>query len=589
MKARETSAQAAQRWKRLHVLQEHYRHFEDFLEDVMAELGFVATDIQKEIGAWMEHGPTYLMVQAQRGQAKTTVAAAFAVWCLIHSPAHRVLILSAAGTQANEISTLIVRLILSMDVLECMRPDRQAGDRESTEAFDVHHSLKGLDKSPSVACIGIDGNLQGKRADLLIADDIESGKNSATAQQRAKIAHITKDFTSICSTGRIIWLGTPQTMESIYNALPARGVAIRIWPGRYPTPKQREFYGTNLAPSIVRALAADPSLATGGGLLGDQGKPIDPVILDEDTLRTKELDQGEAYFQLQHMLNTTLSDAMRFPLKPDKLVVIPSPGGRYPLAVTRGLLDTHLRDFVSADHAFRMRVPGDVSQDTAALQSSWAYIDPAAGGANADETAWAIGGFLNGNVYVQSVGGIPGGYDLEKLEVLAKHIARFKPTGVTIEKNMGYGAFAAVFLPILRQYMQCQIEEDLVTGQKEARIIATLAPVMGRGSLIFEEDVVAEDEQWCRRYDAAQRPHYSLFYQLAKMTSARGALPHDDRADALEGLVRHYTEALAKDQNKEIEALRRREHEKAMRDPLQHQRFKKSPVNKFGSLLKRRR
>ena len=156
------------------------------------------------------------MVQAQRGQAKTTIAAAFAVWCLIHSPAHRVLIISAGGTQANEISTLIVRIVMTMDVLECMQPDKLAGDRTATDAFDIHHSLKGLDKSPSVACVGIDSNLQGKRADLLIADDIESSKNSATPVQRAKLLHLTKDFTSINSTGRILWLGTPQTLSLIH-------------------------------------------------------------------------------------------------------------------------------------------------------------------------------------------------------------------------------------------------------------------------------------------------------------------------------------------------------------------------------------
>src|ERR1051326_7895052 len=228
MKAREQEAAAKVRWAKLETLQKHYTHFEDFLEDGMEELGFSATDIQREIGAWMEHGPQYIMVQAQRGQAKTTVAALFSVWCLIHSPAHRVLIISAGGTQAVEISTLIVRIITSMDVLECMRPDKMAGDRTSVEAFDLHHSLKGLDKSPSVACVGIDSNLQGKRADLLIPDDIESSKNSATAVQRAKLLHLTKDFTSINSTGRIIWLGTPQTLESIYNSLPARGVSIRI-------------------------------------------------------------------------------------------------------------------------------------------------------------------------------------------------------------------------------------------------------------------------------------------------------------------------------------------------------------------------
>lgn len=588
MKGRETTALASKRWKQLELLQAHYARFEDFLEDGMAELGFTATAIQKEIAAWMEHGPLYIMVQAQRGQAKTTVAALYAVWCLIHSPAHRVLIISAGGTQANEISTLIVRIIMSMEVLQCMRPDQQAGDRVSVEAFDVHHSLKGLDKSPSVACVGIEGNLQGKRADLLIADDVESGKNSATALQRSKIAHITKDFTSINSTGRIIWLGTPQTMESIYNGLAARGVAIRIWPGRYPNAKQREFYGANLAPSIVRALEKDPSLATGHGVLGDQGAPIDHVILGEEVLQKKELDQGPEYFQLQHMLNTTLADALRFPLRTERLVVIP-PANRYPLTVTRGMLDTHVRDFLSADFAFKMMAPHELSTETAPLQSRWAYIDPAAGGANADETAFAIGGFLNGNVYLQAIGGVPGGYDLDKLEALADILSKYNLDGVTIEKNMGFGAFAAVFTPILRKKVQCQIDEDLVSGQKEARIIETLAPVMGRGSLIVESAVVDMDQHYCARYGPQVRQHYSLFYQLAKMTKARGAVPHDDRADALEGLVRRYQEALAKDQNKDLEAKRKAEWEKAMKDPLQHNRFKKTSGHSGANTLRHRR
>src|SRR5699024_7877706 len=138
-----------------------------------------------DMGDYLQHGPHYLMIQAQRGQAKTTITAAFAVWCLIHNPAERIIVVSAGGTQANEISTLIVRIITRMDELECLRPDRTAGDRTSVESFDIHHSLKGLfDKSPSVACMGITANLQGKRASILIADDVESAKNSLTEHQR---------------------------------------------------------------------------------------------------------------------------------------------------------------------------------------------------------------------------------------------------------------------------------------------------------------------------------------------------------------------------------------------------------------------
>ncbi|QXP44056.1 terminase large subunit, partial [Stappia phage SI01] len=316
MAQRETIEQALERWHELELLQKHYAKFEDFLRDVIEDLlGFTCTDLQQDIGEYIAHGPHYRMVQAQRGQAKTTIAAAYAVWRLIHDPKTRVLIISAGDTQATEIANWIIQIINNMEELACMRPDRANGDRSSVEAFDVHYSLKGAEKSPSVACIGITSNMQGKRADLLIADDVESQKNSATQVQRDRILLLSKDFTSIVQKGEILYLGTPQSIDSIYNGLPGRGYDIRIWPGRFPTPAERKSYGGHLAPYVSERLDADPALATGGGPLGDRGQPTDPVLLDDAALSKKELDQGSAYFQLQHMLNTSLSDAERFPLK----------------------------------------------------------------------------------------------------------------------------------------------------------------------------------------------------------------------------------------------------------------------------------
>ena len=591
MAAREGVEAAELRWERLRMLQAHYSSFVPFLHDVMEELGFDTTEIQEDIAGYIAYGPQYIMVQAQRSQAKTTIAAAYAVFCLIHSPAHRVLIISAGGTQAMEISTLIVRIIMTMDVLDCLRPDKMAGDRTSTEAFDVHHSLKGVDKSPSVACVGIDSNLQGKRADLLIPDDIESSKNSATAVQRAKLLHLTKDFISICQYGRIVWLGTPQTMDSIYNSLPARGVAVRIWPGRYPTAKQMEFYGDKIAPIILNRLRANPDLAKGGGYLGNQGQPLDPDMpgLDEAGLQKKERDQGEAYFQLQHMLNTTLSDALRYPLKPEKLVMMRTDMLRAPINVVRGMLSTHMVDRAVHGFPFKLSIPATASQEHQKFDSIWAYVDPAPGGANADETAYAIGGFLSGNVFVLSAGGVPGGYEIEKLEWLAKHMAKFKVDGITIEKNMGFGAFRQVWTPILRKHLQCQLDDDLVTGMKEGRIINTLSPLMGRGGLIIDEAVIEEDEERSSGYNPNLRQSYSLFFQLAKMTQTRNALVHDDRVDALEGLVRHFVPAIAQDQEKLLEAARKKAYEEMIRDPIGHGRYSHTSNKPRASLLRSRR
>jgi hypothetical protein len=585
--AKESVQQALLRHRKLEAIQEHYAEFIPFLEEVMTLLGFSTTDIQRDIARWIAYGPHYLMVEAQRGQAKTTVAAAFAVWTIIQNPRARVLILSAGGSMASDISTLVIRIIMTMAELECLRPDTNNGDRSSVEHFDVHYSLKGVDKSPSVKCLGITASLSGNRADLLIADDIESPKNSLTATQRAQLLHLTLEFTSICSTGRVVWLGTPQSMESIYNTLPGRGVSIRIWPGRYPTLAQRQNYGDHLAPYLIRKLEANPALAYGGGLLGDQGQPVDPIILDEHALQAKEMDQGTSYFQLQHMLNTRLVDALRYPLKPEQLTVMPVQA-RMPLEITRGFGAVNLRDFHSHGFAFKMMAPHDLSSETAGFQGVVTYIDPAGGGINADETAYATTGFLNGNVFLLDIGGLPGGYGGDNLKELATRVAFWKPNIVIIEKNMGYGAFREIFLPILHAAHTCAVQDDMVHGQKEARIINTLEPVIGRGALIVNEAVVERDRADCERYAPAKRQQYSLFHQLAKITRERNALVHDDRVDALEGAVRYWQELLQQNQSTAVAKQRAKEHAASISDPMGHRRYD-TPQRPKGILGKYRR
>lgn len=589
MAVRESAEAQLTRWRKLETLQAAYPHFVPFLEDVMDFLGFNSTDLQRDIAGYLQYGPMYLMVQAQRGQAKSTITAAFAIWCLIHDPKHRVLIISAGGTQANEISTLICRIILTMEELECLKPDPNNGDRTSVEAFDVHYTLKGIDKSPSIACSGVTGNLQGKRADLLIADDVESGKNSRTATMREQIRDIMRDFASICSTGRIVYLGTPQTMESVYNTLPAEGFEIRIWPGRYPTAEQMKNYGNHLAPYLAKILLRNPGVAIGGGVIGDQGMPTDPQLFDEAALQKKELAQGPSYFQLQHMLNTRLSDAMRYPLKASNLVVMRSAGDMYPMEVTRGMDASSLKNFKVGSLAFAMSAPHSVSKEVSKLQGKVMYVDPAGGGKNADETGWCVTGFLNGNVYLLGVGGVPGGYSKEVLEKLADIAAYYKPNTVQIEKNMGYGAFREVWIPVLYLKHKCAVEDDMVHGQKELRIINTLEPVLARGALIVDEACVEMDENDLAPYAAAHRMTYSLFHQLTKITRERGSLKHDDRLDALEGAVRYWVKQLTVDQSKAIQSAKEAEHQKWAADPLHKNRYSDSGPSRSTTMMSKYR
>lgn len=575
------------RYKRLFLLQEFYEDFVPFLTLCMRFLGFDSTEIQRDIAMYLQHGPHYLMVQAQRGQAKSTITAIFAVWCLIHDPKYRVLVVSAGGTQANEIATLITRLILHMPELACLRPDRNRGDRVSTEAFDVYGELKGVDKSPSVACIGITGNLPGKRADLLIADDVESPKNARTPGQREILLGLTREFSSICQTGRIVYLGTPQTDSSIYNTLPARGFAVRIWPGRYPTPDQLELYGANLAPLIDRLLKANPKLGDGGGLLFDQGQPTDDALQNEEFLQKKEQDQGPASFQLQYMLNTKLADADRYPLKPIHLVTM-NLNQQLPMEVYRGTLATDKRMFQIGSVEFEVMSAVGTSDEHDEPQGRMCYVDPAGGGANGDETAYAVVDFLNGNLFVRAVGGVPGGYSGDTLKRLADIVAKWNPTVVKVEQNMGYGAFIETWQPILRKVYEGGIENDWVSGQKELRIIDTLEPIMARGSLIFDESVLTSDWPSTTMHPSHKRQLYTLAHQISTITRDKGALVHDDRLDALASACKHWLDSLAIDQTKELTKKRDRDHRTWVADPLGHDRFKApGRTGRFPNLKRR--
>lgn len=563
------------RWKDLEALQRHYINFEDFLYDVMTDvLGFQCTWLQLDIAHYLVTGNKYRMIQAQRGQAKTTITAAYAVWRLIQDPKTRILIISAGSDMATEIANWVIQIINFMDVLECLRPDKIFGDRASVKAFDIHHSLKGAEKSPSVACIGITSNLQGKRADVLIADDIESTKNSQTATMRERLAHLTKDFTSICSTGDVIYLGTPQNVDSVYNSLPARGFDVRIWTGRYPNAEELVNYGNFLAPSLRRHIEADSTLQIGGGAGGDRGKPTDPIMMSEEQLTGKELDQGKAYFQLQYMLDTKLTDEDRYPLKARNIIFMPIPAERCPMLInwtaTEGNRIHPPQGFPIQESYYAASGAGE---EFGAFAGCHMYVDPSGGGRNGDEMAYGVTKFLAGKVHLVDFGGMPGGYEDAVLKSLTSIAVKWKPHIATVEENFGKGAFCNVWTPVLHKAMKdishtCGIEEVWETGQKELRIIDTLEPMLGAGRLVVDPSLIEKDWASVQKYPIEKRATYSFFFQLARLTRAKGALVHDDRLDAVAGSCRYWVAALAQDAEKMAARAKEESWRKQMSNPL---------------------
>ena len=573
-KLSDTERQMAKRWAEIEALRSHYELFVDFLYDAMTELlGFDCSDVQVDIAEFLQFGDAdtkelrqaiidkdevalkRMMIQAQRRQAKSTIVAVFAVWQLIQDCKHRVLVVSAGSEVASEIANWIIQIIMNWEMLECMRPDRQHGDRASTKAFDIHWQLKGTEKSPSIACIGITANTQGRRADLLIPDDIESAKNGMTEVQRAALEHLSKDFPSICADGRIIYLGTPQTVDSIYGSLPERGYHIRVWTGRYPTVEEEKHYGDTLAPYLVAKMKADSSLRTGGGLDGSRGQVTDPLLLNEERLCSNELDQGPAYFNLQHMLNTELSDDNRHPLKTKNLIILdfdteqshgeitwlPSPEKRI-----------QADGFMCKPQFYR---PYFVSQELYPFEGKYMYVDTAGGGKNGDETVAAVTYFLHGYIFLAEILKLKGGYDEAGYIALSNLALRHQVTDIDVEKNFGFGAYASSWRPVLqREYLKAgynhapRIEDVWESGQKELRIIDTLEPVIARHRLIVHTDIIEYDKQSVKQYPIDKQESYKFFHQLSKITRDKGSLIHDDSADAVAGAVRKWVDRMAVDE-----------------------------------------
>lgn len=505
------------------------------------------TPVQYDIAQYLQNGPRRSVIEAFRGVGKSWLTSAFVCWLLLNNPQLKILVVSASKERADAFSTFVKRLINEIPMLQHLKP--QDGQRDSVISFDVGPAQP--DHSPSVKSVGITGQITGSRADILIADDVEVPNNSATQMMRDKLSESVKEFDAILKPGgRIIYLGTPQTEMSLYNQLPERGYEIRIWPSLYPEFDKLESYKGRLAPLITKGLEENRELV---------GKPTDSRRFDEADLLERRASYGRAGFALQFMLDTSLSDGDRYPLKVADLIIQNlNPTMAHLKVAWATSPELTLNDLpnvaLTGDRYYRpMWHSDDMSEYTGAVMS----IDPS--GRGKDETGYAVVKALAGNLFLTEAGGITGGYELETLETLAYAAKRNQVKYIIIEANFGDGMFTQLIKPVLARIYPCTVEEVKHSTQKEARIIDTLEPVMSTHRLIVDAKVIQKD------FETAKDLKKSLFYQMTRLTRDRGALTHDDRLDALAIAVAYWTESMARDNNKAAKEIKNQHLDKELK------------------------
>lgn len=500
--------------------------FRVFLFLILNHLQLKPTPRQYEVALWLQHGPRRRMIQAFRGLGKSWITAAFVLWRLYRNPNERILVVSANEYKATEFATFTRRLIDEIEILRFLRP--KDGSRDSVLAFDVGPSE--AHQAPSVRAVGITGQLAGGRASLIVADDVEVPKNSLTEFMREKLAESIKEFDAVLMPeGEIVYLGTPQTEQSIYRLLAERGYVIRVWPARYPTPEKLSTYEGTLAPSILEELRAKPTLA---------GHTTEPARFPDLDLAEREASYGRSGFALQFMLDTSLSDAERYPLKTADLICMDvdpemAPGKLVWTSDPRNQVTDIDNLGFTGDRLYR---PMHVAETMLPYTGRLMVIDPSGRGVN--ETAYVVLFHMGGMLFLKDWGGFTEGYSDATLNGLAELAKAHKVNTALIESNMGDGMFSALLKPHLTRIYPVQMEEVRAGAQKERRIIEDLEPALNQHRLVVDTAAAKRD---------AKAGTNSLMYQLTHITKDRGSLKQDDRVDALAHGVRWFRSLLQRD------------------------------------------
>ena len=488
------------------------------------------TPIQYDIADYLQSKERRLVIEAFRGVGKSWITSAFVCHQLLLNPQRNILVVSASKNRADDFSTFTQRLINEMPILQHLIP--RDDQRHSKISFDVAPAL--ASHAPSVKSMGITGQLTGSRADLIIADDVESANNSQTQLMRDRLSETVKEFDAIIKpdVGRIIFLGTPQTEMSLYNTLEERGFKTKIWTALYPTKEQTIGYGSKLSKII-------------SNITDKEGQPTDPQRFDDVDLLERLSSYGRSGFNLQFMLDTTMSDSNRYPLKLNDLIVASgcttwdkAPAQIQWASGTQQLkgIDPEIPNVgLKGDYYV---APLHLSDEYAPFEGVAMSIDPA--GRGEDKTAYAVLKMLHGVLYLTDIGALDGGYSDSTLEELSSIAKRNKVNNVVIESNFGDGMATALLKPVMAKIHPCQIEEVRHNIQKEKRIIDTLEPIMNGHRLVVDENTIKEDFKL--------EPNHQLFRQLTRITRDRGALRHDDQIDALAIAANYWVERMDRDQ-----------------------------------------
>ena len=288
-------------------------------------------------------------------------------------------------------------------------------------------------------------------------------------------------------------------------------------------------------------------------------QPTDTRFKEADLLE-RESSMGRSNFMLQFMLDTTLSDAEKFPLKFADLIINPvNPTHAPENIIWCSNPENMCKELPCAG------LPGDYYYKPMQIQGEWkeysetiCSVDPS--GRGSDETVACYLSQLNGFIYLHEIYATKDGYSDNTLLDILKRCRKYGASTLLIESNFGDGIVSELF----RKHCQTtktliNIEETRANVRKEDRIISSLEPVFNQHRLVVDPAVIKWDYKSNEAEATENRFQYMLAYQISRMCREKGAVRHDDRIDSLAQGVQWFTDALAISAEGQIKDRRQQE------------------------------
>lgn len=536
-----------------------FRDFRNFVYYIFTKVfGFECPSaLQYDIADFMQNLPMAKdgirrgQVQSMRGAGKTYLAVALALWFLYLDPDIKILTLSSIDRKAKDFVALAATVIKESDLLQHLKPklakngDVEKDQKDNLLGFNVG-AITRPSKELSLQSYAIFGAFTGCHPDVIISDDIETPENSLTVGKRTKLLTKAYEYESLINpAGYIVHLGTPQSEDSAYSKLEKSGYPIRRWPSEAPA-LENEGACANVSPWILGKLRS-------GELT--PGDPTYPERFNKDALLQKQAIYGPTMYALQMLLDTSLADKDRYPLKLRDLIVMDCHADMAPQQVVWGTSN-------KLEYIDPQGLPGDCYFGPAHRDEKYLpyttgvlYIDPK--GRGADGVGYAVVKALNGTLYGLEAGQVAAGKGNDgasdaAMSKLARIALKWNIKKVVVESNFGDGMYTKLLAPIMAKINgPTAIEETHSKGQKELRILDVLEPLTAAHKLVVTPQVAGHD---------------GLMYQYTRIRRESGCLQHDDMIEALAAACAQLVDLVQIDASKRVIENAEAEKEQMVKD-----------------------